>query len=144
MLLRMWDESWDKGLWAASWSGAVAGLSAAQAAWKPAGGGQRHSIWQNVNHVSMWREVTLSKQGLFAARDQAEVERLNFEEPAAISEPAWEAARSRLKRSHDALRGLIADSSKDPQRAYYHLTHDQYHLGQVMLLRAMQGLPPLE
>jgi hypothetical protein len=141
MLLRMWDESWDTGLWAASWSSAVGGLTAAQAAWKPEG---RHSLWQNVNHVSVWREVTLSKQGLFAVREKKEIERLNFEEPPAITEPAWEAAKARLKHTHDAIRALITEPTKDAERAYYHLAHDQYHLGQIMQLRAMQGLPPLE
>lgn len=30
------------------------------------------------------------------------------------------------------------------ERLVYHLPHESYHMGQIMYLRAMQGLPPLE
>ena len=58
-LLKLWDESWDQGIWIAPWSKAVRGLSPRQAALHPAAG--RHSIWQIVNHVCIWREYTLTK-----------------------------------------------------------------------------------
>jgi hypothetical protein len=141
-LLRMWDESWDKGIWAASWSAALTGLTPEQAAWRP--GPARHNIWQNLNHVSVWREVTLSKLSLFPARAQEEVDLLNFEDATSITPLAWDAAISRFKRAHDALRAAIADPAKDVERAWNHLTHDHYHLGQIMQLRSLQGLPPIE
>ena len=137
MMLQLWDESWTDGTWFGSWSKAMEGVDADQAAWKPAAG--THSIWQIVNHVCFWREVT---QRRLAGEnvDTAEVERRNFEEPAAKTAAAWEAARERLEASHRSLRAVMADESKSAERPLYHLVHDANHLGQILYVRQMQGL----
>ena len=143
-LLKLWDESWDQGIWIAPWSKAVSGLTAAQAAWRPAAG--RHSIWQNVNHVCLWREHTVAKAMGGPGLPREILEERNFEQPeghAATSE-AWVMTVGRLKATHDGVRKLIADPAGALERPTYHLGHDCYHLGQIMQLRAMQGLPPIE
>ena len=53
-LLKLWNDAWTEGLWAAAWGKAIDDLTPAQATWTPAPG--RHSIWQIVNHVIFWRE----------------------------------------------------------------------------------------
>ncbi len=140
MLLRLWDESWDAGIWIPSWSSATADLSPEQAAWKPAP--QRHSIWQVVHHICIWREYSLTKIDGRPGPAPADVEARNFEEsPVSPTAQAWNDTRARLKRTHDDLRALIAASSASPhERLHYHLPHDAYHLGQIMQSRAMQGM----
>lgn len=142
-LLKMWDEWWTTGLWAAPWSKALDGLSPEQAAWAPAAG--RNSIWQHVNHVSIWRECTLAKAlpGR-AGPTEGELRDQNFAGPPAGATAAdWARAVQRLQQSHDDMRELIA-AAPDLERAQYHLAHDSYHLGQILLLRALQGLAPIE
>lgn len=142
LLLKLWDESWDAGIWIAPWSKAIANLTPAQAAWTPGPG--RHSIWQNVNHVSIWREYTLTQVDGRPGPTREQTERENFLQPATPGAPAWERAVQRLRDSHTAIRAAIAAPNISLERLPYHLGHDCYHLGQIMLLRAMQGLAPIE
>jgi uncharacterized damage-inducible protein DinB len=140
--LKLWDGSWDGDIWFAPWTKAVNDLTAAQAAWKPAKG--RHSIWQTVKHVVFWRNLTLS---LLAGKPRPpahEIETGNFPEPATPTDAEWSRAREALEDSHTRLRAAIADDKNPMDRLQYHLAHDSYHLGQIMYLRAMQGLKPIE
>lgn len=140
-LLALWDESWTEGIWFASWTQALDGLTPAQAAWRPKP--DLHSIWQLVAHVIFWREYTLDQivGGPKLADD--EVARRNFLEPAAVSDPAWRETRERLAASHRGIRAAIADSARPLDRLRYHLAHDANHLGQILYLRRLQGLGPV-
>lgn len=146
MFRRLWGESWDQGIWITPWSKAINGLTPAQAAWSPAPG--RHSIWQNINHVSIWREYTLTKIDGRPGPTRDDMTPRNFEHPAAPEQVAWDAARARLRQSHDAIAALLAEprmaDAPHYERLCYHLPHDAYHLGQIMQLRALLGLPPIE
>jgi hypothetical protein len=140
-LLQLWDEWWKEGIWFASWSETLEGLTPDQAAWRP--GSELHSIWQIVAHVCFWREYTL---GTLAGRPKPsdeEMARSNFPEPEAVTTQAWEAARARLAESHRRLRETIADERHPLDRLRYHLAHDANHQGQILYLRRMQGLPPI-
>lgn len=148
-LLKHWDESLTGRLWFASWRAALADLTPAQAAWTPAPG--RHSIWQILNHVTYWREVTIRKaRGEKTPADDTELARENFRAPPSPTTAAWQQDVARFEAAHAALRALIVDptTSVDPantaNRAEYHLSHDTHHLGQIMYLRALQGLKPIE
>lgn len=144
-LLQLWDQSLTGGLWFAAWRAALADLTPQQAAWKPAP--QRHSIWEIVNHVSFWREVTLRKARGGSSPGDDEVARENFRGPAEPTSAAWKADMDRFEASHAAMRALIADpaiAAEPHTRATHHLGHDSYHLGQVMYLRGMQGLKSVE
>ena len=145
-LLRLWDESWTTGLFAAPWSKAIDGLTPQQAAWHPAGtdGKPRKSIWQNLTHVTFWRNYLLHRVRGAAEMDPVAVEAANWPEPHEVSERAWKDAREHLKASHDAIRAAIADEATPLDRIMYMLPHDAYHLGQVMYIRAMLGLPVIE
>jgi hypothetical protein len=142
LLLKLWDESWKDGIWIAPWSKAVDDLTPAQAAWTSSPG--RHSIWQIVNHVCIWRETTLSRFDGRPGPSREELERDNFAEPSTPDQPAWDRTRARLRATHDDLRAAIAKPDAPLDRLPYHLGHDCYHLGQIMYLRAMQGLAPIE
>ncbi len=141
-LTKLWEEAWAEGLWAAAWSKAVEGLTAQQAAWKPHPG--RHSTWQIVNHILFWREITFRRLAGGGSPEQAEVDRRNWEEPAEVTEEAWEAARQRYADSHQEVLRVLRGEETRLNRFLYHLPHDSYHVGQVMYLRAMLGLPPIE
>jgi hypothetical protein len=143
-LRTLWNEAMTEGLWYAPWRKALEGLSARQAAWKP--GPQRHSIWQLVNHVVFWQDYTLrAARGQKPTREEfaRERERRNWEEPAEITEPAWADARARFDGSYRAMVELV-NTSDALERPMYHLLHESYHFGQIMYLRAMQGLDPIE
>jgi len=140
-LVTMWEEAWAEGLWAAPWSKAVDGLTPEQVTWKPQP--ERHSIWQIVHHILFWREYTFRR--LAGERpEQAEVDRRNWEEPVEVSAAAWEATRRRFAESHQKIVRTLRGAENRLSRFAYHLPHDNYHVGQIMYLRAMLGLAPIE
>ncbi|MCL4197116.1 MAG: DinB family protein [Phycisphaerales bacterium] len=140
-LLRHWEEAWREGLWAAPWSRVLEGLTPPEAVWRPQP--ERHCIWQSINHMMFWRDVALRRlRGETVAAEERQ--RRNWEMPSDTSEAALDALRSVWTRSHGQVRAAIADeraSLADLQNVAY---HDSYHVGQIMLLRALQGLPPIE
>ena len=138
MLGKMWDDMWGAYTWIPGWEGSFADLSPQQAAWRPGEG--RNSIWQHLNHICFWRETVLRRLKGDPPKDD-EIARRNFEAPAEVNDAAWRAARDRLKRAHESIRAAIADENVPVDKLQYLLPHDAYHLGQVMLLRALQGLP---
>ena len=140
-LLTLWTDSWDGDIWIAPWSKAITGLTAQQAAWTPAPG--RHSIWQNVTHVVYWRNYTLDVIAGKPKPPAAEVEAHQFAVPSEITDAAWAHTSRQLMISHERIRAAIADPAASLDRIKYHLAHDAYHLGQIMQLRALQGLPPI-
>jgi uncharacterized damage-inducible protein DinB len=143
-LRKLWEEGLDDGLWYAPWSKAIDGLTAAEAAWKPAEG--RHSIWQLVNHIVFWQDYTLrAARGQKPTREEfaKETERRNWEEPAETTEAAWKDARDRFMTSYRAMLDLV-EMPEASERPLYHLLHESYHFGQIMYLRAMQGRAPIE
>jgi uncharacterized damage-inducible protein DinB len=153
VLARLWEESWGVGIWCAPWEKAVAGLAPEQAAWAPGIG--RHSIWQNVAHVCVWREFTLTKVDGRPGPRREEMDGLNFAQPEAVNLEAWKTLVARLRRTHQDIGaalsnvgstspGRIEPGSDAAERLAYHLGHDMYHLGQIMQLRAALGMAPIE
>ncbi len=140
-LITMWTEAWEEGLWAAAWSAAIEGLTPQQAAWKPQPG--RHSTWQIVNHLLFWREYSF--RVLVGDRPvQVEVDRRNWEEPTEVNPAVWEETRRRFAESQEEILRTLRGEETRLNRFLYHLPHDNYHIGQIMYLRAMQGLEPIE
>lgn len=141
-LLKTWNDAWTDGLWAAPWSKALSGLTAEEAAQPPAAG--RHSIWQIVNHLIFWREVcTLSARGK-PSPDKAERERRNWLTPEVVSDKAWTEMQRGFEQSQQSVRGCLEDESVDPKNFEYLAAHDNYHIGQIMQIRAMLGKAPIE
>ncbi len=143
------DEDWQ---WQPPLRGSLEGLTAAQAAWKPAP--ERHSIWQIVRHLILWKRGVLDAWDgdppdgeQLAADDWKEV---------AGSEADWERdRRTLLAISTQFLTRAQAldDAGLSQQIVWYKsgatqplavrvvrtTTHDVYHAGQIMYLRALQG-----
>ncbi len=148
LIVKWWSEAWTDGLWAASWSRSLDGLSAARAAWQPPSapgvGGQRHSIWQLVLHMVFWRENWLGRLKGGAKPTPDEMARLNFPAIADASEAAWAAARERFADTQNRIAAALRDGGPAADPVMYFLPHDCYHFGQINYLRAMQGLKPIE
>ncbi|HKX16810.1 MAG TPA: DinB family protein [bacterium] len=144
------DEEWQ---WQPPLRGALRGLTAAEAAWKPAP--PRHSIWQIVRHLTLW------KRGVLDAwdgnpPDGAQLEAVDWLE-VNDGDTEWDRDRRDLLRlSEEFLTRAHAldDRALSKQVTWYRggpaqplamrlvraTTHDTYHAGQIMYLRALQGI----
>ncbi len=141
MLLRLWDEAWSEGLWAVPWSRVLEELSGPQALWRPQP--DRHCIWQYVTHMLFWREVSLRRlRGEEITSD--EQKRRNFEPAPREAQADPDELRRLWEQSFREVRAAIADERHSMNRFQYVPFHDSYHVGQIMLLRAMQGMLPIE
>jgi uncharacterized damage-inducible protein DinB len=145
----------EKVQWQPPLDGALRGLSAAQAAWKPAP--PRHSIWQIVRHVTLW------KRGVLQAwdgnpPDGDELEAADWKDVTG-SDAEWEHDRKAvLDISAEFLaRAQGLDDAALSRRIVWYkggwsqplamrivraTTHDIYHAGQIMYVRALQGIAP--
>jgi hypothetical protein len=142
LVASFWNKAWSEGLWAASWSKSIDGLTPEQAAWTPAPG--RHSIWQIVLHMIFWRNNELRRFSGGPAPSAEEVAAHNFPVVTDVSAAAWNETRARFRESQDRLAAAFADPTKDLERAKHLIPHDAYHFGQINYLRALQNLPPIE
>jgi hypothetical protein len=144
-LLQHWNSAWTGGLWAAPWSKVLDDLTPQQAAWQPTSSKseKKHSIWQIVNHMIFWREHDLRS---FAGDKPTaeEKKRRNFEPTPDPKSANWELTKSHFAQTQDRIREAIADPANPLDRLQYHIFHDSYHVGQIMLLRGLLGLKPIE
>jgi uncharacterized damage-inducible protein DinB len=144
-IVRWWDEAWRDGLWAAAWSKALDGLTADQACWRPLGrdGTPRHSIHQYVLHMCFWREGWLRRVATGVKLSAAEVAAGSFPD-ADPSEAAWSATRARFQDTQARVLDTLRTRGPEADTMIYFLPHDCYHFGQIMLIRGLLGLPPIE
>jgi len=148
-LLALLDEAFEKASWhGPNLRGALRGLSAEQAAWRPAPG--RHSVHELCVHAAYWkyavrRRLTGEKRGSFAARGS------NWFERGAPDAALWRADLRRLAEEHRLLRAAVSalsprDLARVPAGARQTTerlvrgiaAHDLYHAGQVQLLKRLQ------
>jgi uncharacterized damage-inducible protein DinB len=145
---RWWSEAWDAGLWAASWSKSLEGLTPEEAAWWPqsAAGvaGRRHSIWQIVLHMIFWRESWLRRAATGKEPTKDEVAAGNFQDIPELSQDAWDRDRRRFDETQRRVGEALANPVGANEPLMYFLPHDMYHFGQINYLRAMLGHPPIE
>ena len=130
-------------------------LAAAQAAWKPSP--ERKSIWEIANHVAFWTEYFVSRMAGEPPRPSGWYKDLQWQGLPEVTEDGWREAIQRLRDAHEAFKAELAKRTDEqleqplpggrtPLFAYIQteVTHRCYHCGQIMYLRALQGLPPLE
>ncbi len=146
----LYDEDWQ---WQPPLSGALRGLTAAQAAWKP--GPARHSIWQIVRHLILWKRGVLDAWDGHPP-DGAQLASGDWQD-ATGDETDWEKDhRTLLDISNEFLtRAQALDDAALSRRIVWYktgqaqplamrlvrtTTHDIYHTGQIMYLRALQGV----
>jgi uncharacterized damage-inducible protein DinB len=149
VLLHLLDEAYGKAAWhGPNLKGSLRGVSARQAAWRPAKG--RHSVRDLALHAAYWkyvvrRRMTGEKRGSFP------IEGSNFFDLPVPSEKAWRAEREILERQHRALRAAVAAFPAAHLRKPLPGTrgrialreiagaalHDVYHAGQIQLVKAL-------
>ena len=147
----LYDEDWQ---WQPPLGGALRGLTAAEAAWKPAPA--RHSIWQIVRHLILWKRGVLQAWD-GSPPDGAQLAAGDWQEVAG-GDADWDRdRRTLLDISAEFLTRAQAfdDAGASRRIAWYKngaaqplalrvvrtTTHDIYHAGQIMYLRALQGIP---
>ena len=149
LLLRMLDEAYEKKAWQGpNLRGALRGVGAAQAAWRPAAG--RHSIRELAVHAAYWkyavrRMLTGEKRGSFAEKGSNW-----FDRTSRATERAWKADLAMLDAEHRRLREAVAalpDAAlrRKPRGSkhtadtliYGAASHDVYHTGQIQLLKRL-------
>ena len=145
MLLDGLDEAFDKKSWhGPNLRGAIRGVTAVQAAWRPAG--DRHNIWELTLHAAYWkyvvrRKILREKRGSFVLAGSNFFERP--EGRVAATEAAWKRDIAILEAEHRKLRDTVANLPAPAfTTAMRHLirgaaAHDLYHAGQIRLLRRM-------
>jgi uncharacterized damage-inducible protein DinB len=146
LVLSLIDEAYKKKTWhGPNLRQAIRGVSAEQAAWRPAPG--RHNIWEETLHAAYWkyvvrRRIEGGKRGSFALKGS------NFfarPEKGKASEAAWQADKELLDREHEALRAAAGSVLETPRGAkllrhiYGVAFHDVYHAGQIRLLRRLMS-----
>jgi DinB superfamily len=121
------------------------GVSASQAAWRPAPG--RHNIWELALHSAYWkyavrRRIEGGKRGSFVLKGS------NFfarPEEGKATEAAWRGDLGLLEKEHKALEEAIRRVLKTPRAKkllpvlYGVAFHDIYHAGQIRLLRRLMS-----
>ena len=150
MLLQLIDESYEKKAWhGPNLKGAIRGLTARQAAWRPRPG--RHNIWELVLHCAYWkyivrRRILGEKRGSFPHKGSDW-----FARRANLTEKAWREDVRLLDSSHRAMRKAVAGLRRnDLHRAPVGskvgknriimgiASHDLYHAGQIQLIKRLK------
>ena len=165
-LIAIIDQAYDRKSWhGTNLRGSIRGVTAAQAARRPARG--RHNIWELVLHAAYWKYVVrrrltgdLSAKRKVALslpkgekRGSFELDGSNFfprPEPGRATEVAWRGDIALLDRTHRQLRDAIAAlpaSALRPSRRSGEVTpfflvtgiaaHDLYHAGQIQLIKRL-------
>lgn len=132
----------------------VADLSVEQALWRPAP--DRHCIWEHLRHIHFWRQRVITR---FSGGTVPDWRPYNWTLPDPADEAAWQADLADLEKVQEALVGLckavkaedLLAGNGDNEETFRRfvilvglLSHDSYHTGQIALLRALMGLPPIE
>lgn len=150
LLLRIIDEGYERKTWhGPNLKGSLRGLTAEQAAWRPAPA--RHNIWEIAVHAAYWkyavrRRLIGEKRGSFSIKGSNW-----FGRPEDASPEAWRADLRLLDQMHRSLREAVSDlrtedlkhvavGSKvsNEQMIWGIAAHDIYHAGQIQLLKRLQ------
>jgi len=139
-LLALLDEAFEKKSWhGPNLKGAIRGVSAEQAAWRPGPG--RHNIWELVVHAAYWkyvvrRKLTGAKRGSFAEPGSNWFARTGPPDSA-----AWKKDVALLVAEHQELRKVLAGLSRATGGQLRMIrgvaAHDLYHAGQIQLLKRL-------
>ena len=149
-LLAIVDQAYDKKSWhGTNLRGSIRGLSAAQAAWRPAPA--RHNIWEIVLHAAYWK-YAVTRRFSEAPRGSFPLQGSNwFSRPDRLTDSAWHGDVKLLESTHETLRREIAglagsDLTATPPRSKVSnfdliagiAAHDLYHAGQIQLLKRLR------
>lgn len=149
-LLEQFTACYDKNTWFVALKNTLAGVTAADAAWKP--GGVDNSIWEIVSHLNYYNFAYVERFKGIDYQYPADDNDATFVAGEATEE-AWKKEVAKLDAVMTEFRDLIinADDSKfdEPVSATNPASwatlisninaHNAHHGGQIVLLRKMQG-----
>jgi hypothetical protein len=154
LLLHAWEHQYEKEDWHPPLGIALAGVTEAQANWRPTGNSV-NTIWENVAHLTFYKERMLQR---WNGTESDYPEGMTNDDTFAVTgsgEAAWEEAVARLRNVHLAIQEAIAgmrDEEVDrvlvnrsqPLGIWIHnlVVHDAYHAGQIVQLRKLQDAWP--
>ncbi len=127
---------------------ALAGVDAARAGRKPAGGG--HSIWEIALHIGVWEGIVQRRLAGESISDLTDAQ--DWPSATDRSEAAWQGTQAALLETHRRLRAAVAafpegrlndlvPGVRTPRSFYGEMhgviQHDIYHAGQISLLKRL-------
>jgi hypothetical protein len=146
-LLQIIDQAYNRKSWhGTNLRGSLRGISAEQAAWRPAP--DRHNIWEIALHAAYWK-YTVRRRLLEETRGSFPLKGSNwFMRPVDKSEAAWKEDLGLLDQVHLSMREVVAAfpsdqlymTPKGKKTSNFGLisgiaAHDLYHAGQIQLLK---------
>jgi hypothetical protein len=153
LLLELIDQAFDHKSWhGTNLRGAIRGLTAEQAAWRPAPG--RHNIWEIVVHAAYWK-YAVRRRFRAEARGSFPLKGSNwFARPTEglATDAVWREDVALLVETHRTMREAVAGlrardlratpgGSKTSNLALVTgaAAHDLYHAGQIQLHKRLGG-----
>lgn len=148
VLLNVLDSTFDKESWYAPFKHAIEGITAEQAIWKPSGAATK-SIWENVNHLTYYKErLAANLEGREWTKNLDGDATFNLTEQS-IDDKEWKNIVERAENAHHNLRQVLSTISDEKlkedsleSKLLDIMLHDAYHTGQIIQLRKMQGSWP--
>ena len=155
-LLKALDQGYDHKSWHGPiLKGSLRGLSAEQAAWRPAP--SRHNVWELAVHAAYWKYSVLRRLVRLRGDEEIRFPLMGsnwFPRPEGeVDEKAWKADLKVLEEMHRQLRAAVAALSEGdletiPQGSSTTVVdlvlgvayHDIYHAGQIQLLKKLSSL----
>ncbi|HYM19756.1 MAG TPA: DinB family protein [Candidatus Kapabacteria bacterium] len=148
LLIAQFSATLDQENWFVPLEKAIAGLTAAEAAWRD--GSANHSVWQITNHIYFWNERYYFR---FKGTPLPSIEITNDETFENKSDADWQATINNLHTMMNRWRELLqsADESKfdepftegKPDTWAEVISdiniHTAYHTGQILYVRKQQG-----
>lgn len=147
VLLEQLTACYDEDTWFVSLKTVLDGVTVEEAAWKPEN--VDNSIWETVSHIIFWNERWLQRyRG--ELNEPQDVENTGTFKSA---ETDWDATLEKLWAVMDEWRDKLTAITKEklvsPVNAQYQAPwhsplaqqniHNAYHIGQILLLRKLQG-----
>lgn len=147
LLIEQHTACYDEDVWFVSLRKALDGVTAEQAAWKPAG--VDNSIFETVNHLIFWNERWLRRyRGELKYPEDIE-NKGTFRSDEADWQRTLEKLWAVMDEWRDNLNKITGEKLVSPVNAEYQAPwhsplghqniHNAYHIGQIVLLRKLQG-----
>ncbi|WP_409293296.1 DinB family protein [Peribacillus sp. SCS-37] len=148
LLVNLLDSTYDKESWYAPFREAIDGLRAEQASWKPPGAAAQ-TIWENVNHLTYYKERLAAKLEGRDWPNPLDGDQTFSLTPQSNDDGEWEKVIERAENAHQHLREVLSRLSDDEldqdsleRKLLDIMLHDAYHTGQIIQSRKMQGSWP--
>jgi uncharacterized damage-inducible protein DinB len=147
ILIEQFTACYDEDNWFVSVKTALDGVTAERAAWRPEGAD--NTIWEEVNHLIFWNERWLQRYRGELNEPQDVENKGTFKSDETDWQKTLEQLWDVMDEWRDNLASITDEKLASPVNASYQVpwssplaqqnVHNAYHIGQIVLLRKMQG-----